>query len=100
MFLNPIERIKMDKLKFLMIRQRCGRISPFILKKTFELTASASILYCVGTGLVKVLNYIIQFCNKFGTEGLLLVMVNIFIAIMTIVTLIYIILTVISIFRY
>lgn len=100
MFINPLERIKMDKLKFMMIRQRYGRISPFILKKTFELTASASILYYVGTGLVKVLSWINQYLNKVGYVGMMDIILNIAIIAASVAALGMIIMTIIMAFRY
>lgn len=99
MFINPTERIKMDKVKFLMIRQRYGRISPFILKKTFELTASASILYYVGTGLVKILSWINQYLNKVGYIGMMDIILNIAIIIVSLATIGMIIMTIITSFR-
>lgn len=100
MFLNPIERIKMDKLKFLMIRQRCGRISPFVLKKTGELTVATGILYYGGTGLVKILSWIIQFCNGAGIEEIMIVMVNILFVVVAVLFLLNIILAVRSLSGY
>lgn len=92
MFLNPIERIKMDKLKFLMIKQRYGRTSPFVLKKTGELTVSAGILYYIGTGAVKILNRIIQFCTEANLEEVMIAVSNILLVVIFVVLLLTVIL--------
>lgn len=100
MILNPVKRIKMNKLKFLMIKQRYGKTAPFVLKKTGELTISAAILYYVGTGVVKILNRIIQFCNETSPEEILALIANNLLFVLFFVFFINFILLLIEVGRY
>lgn len=77
MILDRIETVKINRLKLLMAKQRYDRTAPLILKNIFKGVSALGITYYALSGIVRVLNWLVQYFTKMGWYGVMELTANI-----------------------